>query len=283
MGEIAELAGCTRQYVSQLLQDHGISSRSFAAARKLALDRGKFTYEVSGREGLAEVKTRERRTIGNPDFFKAWTRGMAYVLGVICTDGNIHLGRPRSPSKNAYPAKLSITQKEPELLEKVARLMTCDYGLRLRPKRGLRGQVHAFELNDPDVIQDLLELGVTPRKSRTLKWPPVPRILVRDFIRGCWDGDGTVFLDLGRARAGFISASRYFLEATIDALCARGLPRPAVHEDKRSPGTTYFRYHGRDCATLFHLLYDNTKPDMYLERKYLVFRQIAAQYAALGQ
>jgi hypothetical protein len=200
---------------------------------------------------------------------------MAWVLGVVCTDGNLYFGRPRTDEHAGSGMRLSIAQKEPELLQKVARLMRCDIPLRHSGRSGIRGEVHTLAIDDQKICRDLLLLGVRPKKSKTLELPPVPQEYLRDFIRGCWDGDGTVYIDKrGRGHAAFGSASAAFLDALLATLCQMGMRVPTVHTESRSPGYRYFRFFGRDCARLFHLLYDDTGSEMFLERKYAVFRAI---------
>ena len=44
------------------------------------------------------------------------------------------------------------------------------------------------------MVKDLSEKGITPRKSLTLSFDfnSIPREMIRHFIRGYWDGDGTL-------------------------------------------------------------------------------------------
>src|SRR5690606_8445162 len=52
-----------------------------------------------------------------------------------------------------------------------------------------------LNLNSKKMYNDLLDKGITPRKSLTLKPPKnVPKDLVRHWIRGYFDGDGSVHI-----------------------------------------------------------------------------------------
>jgi hypothetical protein len=208
---------------------------------------------------------------------------MAWVLGVIATDGNIYVGQGRDESHNAHPARLQITQKEPELLEKVKDSMESDASLTFHPKGGIRGAAYSFGTSEPRIVRDLISLGITPRKSKTLQFPAVPTEFVRDFIRGCWDGDGTVYIGArGNGVAGFGSGSRSFVDSMLGWLAGMGLPLATIHQDSRSPGYCYFRFHGGVCEKLFHVLYDDTDDSMRLSRKYEVFKAIVAQNERSG-
>ncbi len=245
----------------------------------LSITQGKVGYATDNDDGSTTSRVLQRRTVDS-DFFKTWSREMAWVLGVVSTDGNLYEGRPRTDKHAAAARRLSIGQKEPELLYKVAQLMKCDTPLKHRKESGIRGELYALDISDPTICCDLITLGITPRKSRTLSFPRVPKGYLHDFIRGCWDGDGTVYIDKrGQGLAAFGSASGAFLDAMVAELCQLGMPMPTVHSESRSPGYRYFRYFGRNCIRLFHLLYDGTPSTMYLERKYSKFKEIAELHA----
>lgn len=57
-----------------------------------------------------------------------------------------------------------------------------------------------------------------------MKFPNVPDEFVRHFIRGCWDGDGSVFVDKDSRKmyANFVSGSRDFLESMVGKLMNAG-------------------------------------------------------------
>lgn len=275
LADIAKLFNCTRQNILRYMKRLGIDRRSMQESRVLAITQGKVGYETNDDDGSTTSRVLQRRTVDS-DFFKTWSRAMAWVLGVVCTDGNLYEGRPRTNTHAGATPRLSIGQKDPELLYKVAQLMKCDVPLAHSKGRGMRGELYHLSIGDPTIYRDLLALGITPRKSKTLSFPRVPKAYLRDFIRGCWDGDGTVYTDdRGRGCASFGSASAAFLDAMVAKLCQLGMPMPTVHTESRSPSYRYFRYFGRNCIRLFHLFYDNTESEMCLHRKYLRFKTIA--------
>ena len=197
---------------------------------------------------------------------------------VVATDGNVYMGRERGSLHNASGARLQIRQKEPELLDKVAKLMGSDTPLTFQQERGIRGATYSFETSDSQVIRDLIGLGITARKSRTLQFPSMPAGFLRHFIRGCWDGDGTVYFDgRGQGCAAFGSGSRAFVDSMLGRLVELGLPAGKVYEESRSSGYWYFRFHGGQCERLFHVLYDDTDESIRLSRKYELFRAIASK------
>lgn len=96
--DIAKTTNCTRQYVYKKLKEYGISLRDKSKARKIAMKEGKF-------------KNLGNYTV-NEEFFKAWSKEMAYVLGFIYADGCLF---PGYKEKYSYctVARIYMSQKEP--------------------------------------------------------------------------------------------------------------------------------------------------------------------------
>jgi hypothetical protein len=208
----------------------------------------------------------------NELFFRTWTPAVAYVLGIIYTDGCL--------AKSIAPVKFRVTicQKEPELLEKVRVLMGSNALIRYRPARGIAGALHTMLIDNLDIYRDLQALGLTENKSLTLRFPKIPSGLVKHFIRGCWDGDGSVYLEAGNTYkpcASYVSGSKSFIEQLLRHLVDLGLPDRTIHKSTRSKNPSYyFRYSGLPCVKLYHVLYDGVDENMYLSRKHDRFRKI---------
>ncbi len=270
LNDIARQYNCTRQYIYKLLKQYALTVRTKSEARGLALEQGKISYS-SQVYSSGEPITHEKRHV-NASFFKIWTPAMAYVLGVIYTDGC--LVKPNGPVK----FRVTIAQKEPELLEKVRALMGSNALIRYSPARGIAGALHTMVIDNLEIYRDLQALGLTENKSLTLKFPDIPSEMVSHFIRGCWDGDGSVFwegADVRKPCASFVSGSKEFIERFMQNLVSLGMPDRTIHKSMRSKNPSfYFRYTGLPCRRLFHVLYDGVNESMYLTRKYLRFSEI---------
>jgi TPR repeat protein len=373
--DIARQYNCTRQYVHKLLRRYSLTSRTQSEARNLSLQQGKISFTSETHLPDTTITLKHRHF--HESFFKTWTPAMAWVLGVIYTDGCLHASpRPKGQSKSAKFGKLrlrelvelancgdataqfylaamyehgsrvpqdfaqaikwytvaaeggdegaavardelsrimspvqiadarqqaqewvpqdkqakmvqwrlSIGQKEPELLEKVRAQMGSNALISFNEKRGVAGALYTLTIVNATVSADLRQLGVTPRKSLTITFPPMPPPLVRDFIRGCWDGDGSVYWSEAppRPSASFISGSKVFVQDLVKHLVGLGLPDRTIHirnPAKSSEHRSYsFRFTGRDCVLLYHVLYDNVDERMCLSRKRDRFKSSADYY-----
>ena len=98
LNDLAQRYNCTRQYVYKLVKKYGIATRTQSGARSLALEKGKLAFTRRlGTEHQCTVTLQKRYV--NEEFFKSWTPAMAWVLGVIYTDGCLHAStQPRSLS-----------------------------------------------------------------------------------------------------------------------------------------------------------------------------------------
>lgn len=279
LGDIARDCQCTRQYVYKRLAEYGIPVRGKSPARRLALQRQKLKFERKSEIGRSRLVTLQEHHI-NENFFSSWSPEMAYVLGVIYSDGNLEPGSARDPSrKSGKSTKVEISQKEPELLLKVQALMDSDaplYYSRTREYEGIRAsEIYRLAISNEKIFDDLLSLGLTPAKSKTLTFPKIPQECVRHFIRGCWDGDGAVYFEeenIYKIRASYVSGSVEFLKTMLTELEKAGFSKRTIHKDRRS-SAYYFYFVGIECEKLFHYFYDAVRPECFLGRKYERFKE----------
>jgi hypothetical protein len=127
-----------------------------------------------------------KRTLNfNTSYFSELNGLNAYWLGFIQADGNIHVNR------NRKTLTIEINKKDIEILERFKddieatqhQIYDCD-------KDGVRIRIHCNSL-----CEDLMKLEVLPRKSFTGTFPKMTdEILTRHFIRGVFDGDGSVMI-----------------------------------------------------------------------------------------
>lgn len=119
----------------------------------------------------------------NSYFFGEWTAKMAYVLGFIAADGNVYkIGRIHS---------LHIACDDLDIIEKIQKVIKHK-GI-IHKKGRENGKIsNSLRICDPFIFNDLIKLGITERKSLTFTPPNIPAPYVHHFIRGYFDGDGSV-------------------------------------------------------------------------------------------
>lgn len=120
----------------------------------------------------------------NHDFFKKWSEEMAYILGFITADGCIR--------KNNYSYKLhlNVHKKDKDILDKIRE--------RLSPKNRMghykKEDMYMFSFASTTMYNDLIRLGITPKKTFEVKPPKIPKKYIKHYLRGYFDGDGSISL-----------------------------------------------------------------------------------------
>lgn len=111
------------------------------------------------------------------DYFKTMDATRAYIIGFIAADGNIYTKRSR----------LTITQhgNDRYLLEQIKSELKSE-----RPIFERENGIHDIVITSREIVQDLLKIGLTDKKSLTLGRLNIPEEYMSHFVRGYFDGDG---------------------------------------------------------------------------------------------
>lgn len=132
-------------------------------------------------------KSGYRKYTLNEEYFETInTEDKAYFLGFIMADGCVYLNKQNCLS-------IQIHKNDVEVLEKFKKCLNSTSPI--YNMKGKKENMVSFKLYSEKLLNDLIKLGVTERKSLTLKFPnleQVPEELLSHFIRGYFDGDGTV-------------------------------------------------------------------------------------------
>jgi len=124
----------------------------------------------------------------NIDFFKTWSPEMAYVLGFFAADGGMFINSDGS-------RYIQFTSTDKEILIKIKKLMNSNHRIAIK-KRNPQSYgwktCYFMQIGSKEMFDDLLKLGFTPNKSSTLQFPKVPNKYLSHFVRGHFDGDGSV-------------------------------------------------------------------------------------------
>ncbi len=277
LGDIAKESSCTRQYILRLLKKYGIERRTQSEARIEAMKKGKFE-----KFGYYEI---------NENFFAKWSPKMAWVLGLLFTDVFIR------------PFSIAIWSMDREILEKIKNALGSTNPIGITPQSYDKSKhIHTFAFYREKLMEDLNKLGLHRRKSLNMMFPKVPEEYVRHFIRGCWDGDGSIFYERSKLVGSYISGSKKFIETLVQELYKIGISKSGVsyrleksgkrvsmpvtkemllnHPDGRFPLTIHMKNINafyikiqtrKNVEKLFHYFYDGVDESMYLSRKYNVF------------
>lgn len=186
--QIAARLGCAAITILRRLRRFGIPTRP----------RGPVPGHGALRDGPSSISS------------SRWAPEIAYVVGLMATDGNL--------SRKGWG--LSLASNDVDLLDVARR---C-FHLKNSITPYTNGRCYHLQWRDRYFYQWLVGVGLTPAKSLTLGALAVPDEYFADFLRGCIDGDGTVLVYTDRYHASkkercvyerlyvsLVSASRPFL------------------------------------------------------------------------
>lgn len=137
-----------------------------------------------------------------------WNANFAYAIGLIATDGYLsNDGR-----------HISLTTKDLEIATLFKKCLKIDNKIS-RKGRGYSKEkkYYLVQFGDINFFEYLVSIGITNKKSKTIKKVDVPDKFYIDFLRGCLDGDGSISVfdhpesKKKQLKLRFYSASKNFL------------------------------------------------------------------------
>lgn len=138
-------------------------------------------FHILTRKGSKAVAGRvpahytQRRYNIDENFFSTDSPAMYWSLGFIAADGCIERDRT-----------WSVCQRDIEPLEKIKSFIGDDLPIK-------KHNTYRLRVNCTKHIRDMEVFGITRRKSSTLIMPKIPEPYFWHFLRGYFDGDGSVY------------------------------------------------------------------------------------------
>jgi|WetSurMetagenome_2_1015567.scaffolds.fasta_scaffold18844_6 hypothetical protein len=138
-----------------------------------------------------------------------WTPYLAYVVGLITSDGCLYNdGR-----------HISITSKDGDLLNTVKEILGLKVKIGYKTSGFSDKKYLHLQFGDVKLYKWLQQIGLTPKKSRTIGDLKIPDKYFFDFLRGLFDGDGCFYSYWDKSwkssfmfYVNFCSASKKFLK-----------------------------------------------------------------------
>lgn len=186
----------------------------------------------------------------NQDYFKTWSHNMAYTLGLWFADGCIYGGKMFD---------ITIHNKDKYILKRISEELQYEGHLYDYVDR------QAARLNFSCVViyNDIISLGGCENKSMVIDFPEVPNEFLPDFIRGYFDGDGSIMqLKGNRLNSAFTSGSKKFLDKLLIILKTNA----GIEGGSYDPSSYTLRFGKKDTIRLGEYMYKNN-PELFLKRK----------------
>lgn len=206
----------------------------------------------------------------NIHFFDTYTKESCYWAGFISADGNIN--------KNCNGVRIELALKDKEHLLKLADIVNFQGEIlehtRIRNQKEEKScSINFFGTWFKDSLQEYFDIGPQKTFSTNIS-PKIPSEYILDYIRGYFDGDGSVFLNKNKIVVKFTSGSKDLINFFTDYFYAKGIRvRKNIKNITEKPqiDNMSIRYYGKNAIKILHWMYDNTTENIRLSRKYEIF------------
>lgn len=210
----------------------------------------------------------ERPSLGNESLFDEYSEDAAYWAGFIAADGNVDL-------KNRV--RLMLKYDDIEHLKKFKLTLKSTHAVSSNTTQYNRC---SFEFTSPHIC-DVLEINynIVPNKTDKLAFPRhVPEKYLRHYIRGYFDGDGSICESFSNVNsstsslyATFASGSESFSVDLFEYLKVR-LSLGGHLQSFKDSIKWQIKYNTNDAKILLNYMYDNST--VYLDRKYDLYTKL---------
>lgn len=232
-------------------------------------------YNVKMRQGAGRIQ--KKYSFNESYLDKIDSEEKAYFLGFFYADGCNYKNKS---------VTLEIQEKDKYILEIFSKLFESNVPISSRKRNNINPNyqdMYSFRLHGRKIAERLCELGCPPNKTYSLNFPTeeqVPSHLVRHFIRGYLDGDGTIHHKSRKGRrcfsifVGFFSYLDFLVG--LQQLFEKELDILPILQDPQKKGKKVARAlrinKRKDIIKLLNWIYRDSK--IHLIRKYEKYQNI---------
>ena len=203
----------------------------------------------------------------NTQFFFQESENLAYLLGLIASDGNIHSTENR--------VEIELQESDGEILERIRKIIQLERPIKYYEcNNGYKKSKLYFY--SKEIKDKLATYNLVPRKtySKDFNFPfNLNRKYWIDYIRGLFDGDGSIkksgsiTFQIDSSKLAILKIIQGFLSAEYDI-------ETSITSEKKTNIILYRLYcYGKEKNNkLYHALYSNK--ELYLNRKKQKFKEL---------
>lgn len=211
-----------------------------------------------------ETNFSNRKYSLNENYFeKIDSPNKAYWLGFIAADGCVY-----ETGSGSKVLSFNLNILDTNHLEKFLNEIESEAKIKIKDGVGFGEgtKIASLQINSKKIVEDLSKFGIVPKKSLILKRPMIEEKYFSDWIRGYFDGDGsiTVKLSNGNSQINFLGTKEVltFIQEVL-----RPERKNTLHQNNEGKNSFSLTYGG---TKLILQLLDKfyKKPTIYLDRKY---------------
>lgn len=261
---------------SQILEQIIESYKNGKSLRQIEKEYGVTRQSVAKFLEKENIKTTKgnhyRLYYHNINFFeKIDTEEKAYWLGFMFADGYI-VDNSNRPGEDQFG--LALSEEDIDILYKFKKSIEATNPIHTFQRKNNYGNpLSRLQMTSQKTVNDLIDKGCFKQKSCILKPPKnVPESLIRHFIRGFFDGDGSIYKTYNKKYNKYIYGISITSTQEICEWLYDIFSFGSVFKEKRREKTYYFAFGGNNQIKYFyHYLYDNAT--VWMSRKYNRFQE----------
>ncbi|HFE9683268.1 TPA: LAGLIDADG family homing endonuclease [Clostridium perfringens] len=206
----------------------------------------------------------------------------AYILGLIISDGCL------SYDKHCKRFKITITSTDLEIIKFLNKSYCLNKKIyEYKSKKFKNAKIsYSFITTNKYDVDFIHKIGITERKSKDVFLLNVEESFIGDFIRGIFDGDGSVYINTTKNKLSNGDIKEYkYLNVSISTgsinmakqlsnlLNQKSIKAKIVKDSRKFHECWYVKiYEKNSILNLYKLMYTNAK--LYMHRKKNVFNMM---------
>lgn len=232
----------------------------------------KIGQEFCNRSCANSFNVSARKVKDKSIFFEGLNSNNSYILGLIWSDGCL------SYDRHSHRFRITISMNDEDIMKKIHSLICPDKKFYIyKHPNGREKTYTVISFNEYD-INFISELGICERKSNKIRIPELPEHLLPHFVRGIFDGDGSVYISVRTKKHTYLgmsitTGSNLFASELQSLFLSKGW-KATIVTDSRSKNSTHPTYYVKlnrqaDISEFKNWIYQET--NLYLKRKYVKF------------
>jgi len=220
---------------------------------------------IINRDGKKRIKPNSKYFVNENFFEKINNESRAYWLGFFYADGYII----KNEKYHKFYAGLGI--KDIEHLLKFNSDIKSNYPIKNKIKGKYKN--YCVNITNKKFTENLVKHGCIHQKTNNIKFPSLQKKLIKHFIRGFFDGDGSITCTENTLQLTICCAVEEFLKRIVEELSKEISFDRTLKLYKRKDGLYLFvNSSSEDIIKIHEYLYNNSH--IYLDRKKETFDHI---------
>lgn len=238
----------------------------------------KFNIKIRTRKESINMTNARKHKLNESYFKNIDSREKAYWLGLLMADGTM-----REYRENKFQLSLELKEKDKYIIDLFNNAISSNYKVSIASNTHCHTKRARLIITNNKFSQHLLEKGIVPNKTGKEIFPDIQKEFYRDFIRGFFDGDGSIqFTKNNRVRSKFhlVSCSKIILNRIKEVLELDASVNFTEKSFHTKSGTDHIYELETSTLTEIAKIYDYLYYDncICLKRKEYIFKEFLSYY-----